>query len=46
VSTIKKCKEHKNIFFELKKEKDTNISIWNVIDLIQNEIGAKKVITF
>ena len=46
VSTFKKCKEQKNIFFELKKQKEINISIWNVVSFIQNEIGSKKIVKF
>ena len=46
VCTIKKCKEQKNVFFELKKQKKINISIWNVISFIQKEIGTKKIVKF
>lgn len=46
MSTLKQCKEQKNIFFELKKQKQINLSIWNVIALIQKEIGTKKIIKF
>lgn len=46
MTTLKKCNEQKNIFFALKKQKEINISIWNVISFIQNEIGYKKIVKF
>ncbi len=46
VSSLKKCREQKNIFLALKKQKGLNISTWNVISFIRNEIGNKKIIKF
>lgn len=36
----------KNIFLKFKIQKETDISIFNIIRVIQNEVGTKKELSF
>jgi GT2 family glycosyltransferase len=46
VLSFQKCRMQKQIFVELQKQKELNISTWDVVSFIKNNIGNKIITTF